>query len=244
LPEVRLQQVQLPRSHRRTVLFVHGAGGGGWEWNIWARVFATQDIVVAAPDLLPVASGLSQTRLADYSTQVRGAALAMPMPRVFVGASLGGLLALMNADIADAMVLVNPLPPAPWCSRLPVRESYPGVIPWRSDASLEGTRRSLSDADDEACLYAFRHWRDESGAVMNEALAGVSVPMPKCRVLLMASGRDDDVPDAVSLAMARDMAADTIRLPDASHVGPLLGRNAAEAASQAVAWLNGLPKPI
>lgn len=221
------------------MLFVHGAGGGGWEWNIWARVFAAEGFAVSAPDLLPMASGLSQTRLVDYSAQVRAAALALPSPRVLVGASLGGLLALMNADVADALVLVNPLPPQPWHAQLPMRESCPAVIAWRSGASLVATRRSLFDADDAACLFAFRHWRDESGVVMDEALAGVAVPTPQCRMLLMASGRDEDVPQALSLAVARGLGADVIRLPEASHVGPLLSRSATSAASQAVAWLNG-----
>lgn len=221
------------------VLFLHGAGGGGWEWNIWKRVFAAEGFVASAPDLQPLASGLAPTRLADYSSQVREAALAMPAPRVLVGASLGGLLALMNADLADALVLVNPLPPSPWHSQLPMREPFPDVIPWRSQATLAGTRRSLPDADAATCLFAFRRWRDESGAVLEQARAGVAVAPPACPCLLLASGQDEDVPQAVSLTLARDMAADVIRLPQASHVGPLLGRDAAAAAMQAVVWLNG-----
>ena len=224
------------------VLFLHGAGGGGWEWNVWARVFEAEAFAVTSADLMPSASGLSQTRLADYSRQVRDAALALPAPRVLVGASLGGLLVLMNADLADALVLVNPLPPIPWNSQFPARAAYPDVIPWRRDATLAGTRRSLFDADEASSLFAFRHWRDESGAVMNEACAGVATSVPECPVLVMASGRDDDVPDALSLALAQDLRADVIRLPNASHVGPLLGHKAAAAALQAVAWLNGRAK--
>ncbi len=224
------------------VLFLHGAGGGGWEWNVWRRVFEAEDFAVSAPDLMPLASGLSQTRLADYSRQVRDAALALPTPRVLVGASLGGLLALLNADLADALLLVNPLPPLPWTSRLPASAPYPDVIPWRQAATLAGTRRSLFDADEASSLFAFRHWRDESGAVMNEACAGVATVLPECPVLVMVSGRDDNVPAALSLALAQDLRADVIRLPHASHVGPLLGRQAAAAALQAVAWLNGRAK--
>jgi len=222
-----------------STIFIHGAGGGAWEWNVWARVFSARGFIVSAPSLAPLVSGLPQTRLIDYSQQVRDLALAIPGPRILVGASLGGLLALMNADLADALVLVNPLPPQPWHSQLPARKYYPDVIPWRHDASLAGTRRSLFDADDAACLFAFRHWRDESGRVMDEALSGMTVPIPRCRTLMMVSGYDDDVPLAASLAMAQGMGADTIRLPKASHVGPLLGRQSAIVALQAVAWLNG-----
>ena len=38
---------------RRAVVLVHGAGGGGWEWDAWARVFAAGDWRVFAPDLQP-----------------------------------------------------------------------------------------------------------------------------------------------------------------------------------------------
>ena len=51
---------------RRAVVFVHGAGGGGWEWDAWARVFAAEGWRVFAPDLQPAAEGLAATRLDDY----------------------------------------------------------------------------------------------------------------------------------------------------------------------------------
>jgi len=221
-------------------LMIHGAGGGGWEWNVWSRVFRAAGLAVSAPDLQPVASGLANTRLADYLAQMRSSVVALPSPRVLVGASLGGLLALANADIADALVLVNPLPPSPWSALLPVREKFPEVIPWRRDASLAGTRRALPDADEAACLFAFRHWRDESGAVIEEAIAGVAVAPPSCPVLMIASERDDEVPASASAVVAQAVSAEFLLLPGASHVGPLCGREAAAVASRAVAFLNNL----
>lgn len=227
----------------RDALFIHGAGGGGWEWAIWARVFAAAGFVVAAPDLRPSAAGIETTRLDDYLAQVRNAIAAMPRPRVLIGASLGGLLVASNHDLADALVLVNPLPPAPWHLHLPTHLAYSTVVPWRREASLAGTRRAMPDADDAACLFAFRHWRDESGAAMNAARDGVAVNAPGVPTLVLASERDEDVPIAVSAGLAEQWRADLIRLPGASHVGPLLGRNAGWVAAQAVAWLNGLRQP-
>ena len=92
----------------------------------------------------------------------------MPRPRVLVGASLGGLLVLDAADGADAVVLVNPLPPVPWHVDMPARD-WPDVVPWRRAARLSGTREAMPDADDATALFAFRHWRDESGTVLREA---------------------------------------------------------------------------
>ncbi|MGJ4730605.1 alpha/beta fold hydrolase [Luteimonas sp. SDU101] len=221
----------------RSVLMVHGGGGGGWEWVVWRRVFEAARLQVHAPDLQPSPRGLAQTGFDDYLAQVRAALDALPGPRAAIGASLGGLLAAACADAADAVVLVNPLPPAPWHAQLPARE-WPDVVPWQRDARLTGTRRALPDADEATALFAFRNWRDESGQAMREAHAGIQLPRPACRVLCIASMVDDDVPPALTAALARDWDASLLRAQAVSHVGPLLGRGAADCATQALHWLS------
>lgn len=221
-------------------VFVHGAGGGGWEWAVWARVFAAQGHFVLAPDLRPGPGGLATTSLDDYAAQVRewvaAARSAAPGSHVvLVGASLGGLLALMNRREAEALVLVNPMPP----DGLPGSGDVADIVPWGREASLAGTRRALPDADDLAALYAFRRWRDESGCVLRQARAGVEVADAATPVLVIASASDTDVPAARSAALAASLRASLVRVPG-SHVGPLLGRQAASVAAQAVEWLNGL----
>lgn len=223
----------------RHALLVHGAGGGAWEWNLWRGVWQAQGIETDALDLQPVPAGLAATVLRDYLVQVRAALRALPRPRALVGASLGGLLASLTSDDADALVLVNPLPPAPWHAQLPVRE-WPEVVRWQGDARLASTHRAMADADDASALFAFRHWRDESGAALREARAGVAVRKPDCPVLLVASAQDDDVPPAVVAAMADAWGASRLQTSSTSHVGPLLGRHAAAIAGQAAAWLDEL----
>lgn len=215
-------------------LWLHGAGGGSWEWNRWRPVWEAEGVRVAAPDLEPIDAGLAATALDDYAVQARAALRALPRPRAVVGASLGGLLAAMVADEADALVLVNPLPPAPFAQRMPARE-WPDTVRWRGDARLAATCRALPDADDATRLFAFRHWRDESGRVLREAQAGVEVPRPACPTLCIASLEDDDVPAALTCTLAHAWEADLMRLPT-GHVGPLLGRNAATYAHAALAW--------
>ena len=225
-------------SRIRSALMVHGGGGGGWEWNIWIGVFEAGRVRVAAPDLQPGADGLAATGLDDYAAQVRAALATLRRPRALVGASLGGLLALECAADADALVLVNPLPPAPWHAQLPRRE-WPDVIPWQRDARLTGTRRALPDADEATALFAFRHWRDESGRAMREAYAGRQLAAPACPALYVASMVDDDVPPALTAALASEHGASLLRASAVSHVGPLLGRGAAGCAGQVLAWLSG-----
>src|SRR5688572_6955084 len=221
----------------RHAVLVHGAGGGGWEWTRWRAVFAARGIDVVAPDLRPVAAGLAATGFADYVGQVADALQALPRPRALVGASLGGLLAMACTAQADALVLVNPLPPLPWSSRMPARE-WSDVVAWGRDARLESTRRALPDSDEAAALFAMRRWRDESGAVLRAARRGIEVAAPKCPVLCIASGRDEDVPAGLTVAVADAWNATLLRLPLASHVGPLLGRDAAAVAMQAAVWLS------
>lgn len=232
----------MPACPPRHLCFLHGSGGGAWEWNVWARVFAARGLHVYAPDLQPSPRGLAATTLDDYIAQARVAVDAMPRPRIVVGASLGGLLALANASQADALVLVNPLPPRPWQEALPAFSKQGDIVPWASTASLGGTRRALFDADEATCIYAFRRWRDESATVLREARAGISLPLPSCPTLMIVSGKDEDVPENVSRTFADALNARVLYLPDASHVGPLLGRSAATVAEQAVDWLNGIQK--
>ncbi len=220
-------------------LLLHGAGGGGWEWNLWRGVLAARGIRASAPDLQPVAAGIAATRLGDYRAQACAAFTALPSPRIAIGASLGGLLALDLAGQAGctAAILINPLPPSPEAAQLRRRESDPGIVPWRRDARLEGTRRHLRDADAAAAICAFRRWRDESAAVLAEAAEGITLASPACPLLVMAADGDGDVPVAASAALAERLGASLIRLPG-DHLSPLLGRAAVRAATAAVEWLN------
>jgi hypothetical protein len=146
----------------------------------------------------------------------------------------------MNAEHAHALVLINPMPPAPLNIQMPVREKYPAIIPWQSKACLQSTRRALPDSDELTCLYAFRHWRNESGAAMNAAMAGIKIKQTSCAIWVLASENDEEVPCALSINLADSLNASFIKLPETSHVGPLLGRNAAQFALQTVGHLNGI----
>jgi pimeloyl-ACP methyl ester carboxylesterase len=220
---------------------IHGAGGGAWEWNRWRAVLEAHAIAVQVMELHPVAQGLAATELQDYAVQVQTALQAVQRPRVLVGASLGGLLAAMYANRADALVLVNPLPPAPWHRRLAMR-SWDAVVPWQRNARLHSTRQAMQDADDASALWAFRHWRDESGRALNQAQAGVEVAKPNCATLFVVSGQDEDVAPEIVLEWTQAWQADRLETLANSHVGPLLGDQAQGIAAQTVAWLNRLER--
>lgn len=220
----------------RHALLVHGAGGGGWEWALWRAAFAARGIETAAPDLVPAPHGLAATTFDDYRGQVRAALETLPRPRALAGASLGGLLAAACADGADALVLVNPLPPAPWARRLPPRD-WPDVVPWGRDARLASTRHALADADPATALCAARRWGDESGAVLRAAAIGVAAPPPRCPLLCIASREDGDVPPPLTAELAAAWGGTLWQADSPSHVGPLLGTGAAALALRVAQWL-------
>lgn len=220
-------------------MLIHGAGGGAWEWNRWRGVLDAHAIAAQVLELQPAAQGLATTALQDFTAQVRTALRGLQRPRVLAGASLGGLLAAMCASEADALVLVNPLPPAPWHRRL-VTRSWDPVVPWQRNARLHSTRQAMRDADDASALWAFRRWRDESGHALSQAYAGVEIAKPDCPALFVVSRQDEDVPPEIILEWAQAWRADRLETLADSHVGPLLGRQAQAIAIQAVAWLNRL----
>lgn len=217
-------------------LAIHGAGGGAWEWTIWQRVWQAQARPFAALELMSAADGLAQTRLADYLAQARAAAQAMPRP-CLVGASLGGLIALaLAAEVdASALVLVDALPPRGVAPRPPLRVMHDDIVAWGSRRRFASTQRALPDADAAAQHYAFRRWRDESAAVLREAVEGLDIAPPRCPVLVIAAELDEAVPGEASRALAQSLDA-TFWPLRASHVGPLLGRSAAAIAARALAW--------
>ena len=234
----------IPTKNPRAI-FVHGAGGGGWEWAIWARVFGARGWGAIAPDLQPAAEGLAATRWAHYLAQVEAWCGAGRVD-LLVGASLGGLLALAAASAfrPRGLVLINPLPPRGIEVRLSRIEPYPAIVPWGRERSIEGTRRAMPDADDAACLHAFRRWRDESGAVLDAACAGIDVVAPECPLLVLSSEGDEDVAPSTGAALAARYDGRYELLRQASHVGPLLGTLAAGAATKTLAWAERLPNLV
>lgn len=220
------------------VLMVHGAGGGGWEWQRWCHVFEAAGWQVAMPDLQPCARGIAETTLGDYLDQLREQLCQAPT-HALVGASLGGLLCLALDGPATELprVLVNPLPPRPEAALLPALSEHPGIVRWGSAGRFRGTCEAMQGSASSARLFAWRRWRDESGRVLNAARAGIDAPLPSAPCLLLASEQDQDVPIEASAALALRLRASLLRLPG-DHLDPLLGDRAHQAAAHAVAWLN------
>lgn len=216
------------------VIFVHGAGGGGWEWAIWARVFEAEGWKCWAPSLEPVAVGLEATRFGDYVDQLVQWLEESQATRV-IAASLGALLALdacsRPGSTCRDLLLINPMVPAALSGR--AARDWPGVVPWGRRRPLASTRRAISMGDAATWMFAQARWRDESGAVL-KAAEGMSVPRPACRIRVTGGECDRDSPPSALQALATALAAPLELLDGADHLDALMGRPAATLARREV----------
>ncbi len=234
---------QQPAEEKPLAVMVHGAGGGGWEYDFWKPVFEKAGWEVKAHDLLPVEEGLAETTFSDYVGQVKEQAEDR-RPVVLIGASMGGILILKAAETIkpDAIVLVNSVAPAAIPQDRPYRE-VPDIIRW-ANGPLQETRDAMPDSDEKTILWAHKKWRDESGAVLKEIYRGIPAQTPACPVLVIIGEKDTDVAPEISLATAAWASADIQFYNGMSHVGPLLSTRAGEVAGSALQWINArLAKP-
>jgi pimeloyl-ACP methyl ester carboxylesterase len=220
-------------------LAIHGAGAGGWEFNLWRRRFMAAGWVFHAPDLRAL-DPLQRTTLADYRAQVAQCCASLA-PDLLIGASLGGLLALLAGPV-PRRILINPLPALPWVAQLPPQK-WPATIQWAHRHDLASTRRALGRVDSASAAFANQRWRDESGAVLSDALGGVALDQQPSRMLVIAGAQDCDIPAAVSQCMARDLGADYLEWPDAGHVDVLFGSAAQPLLDHVLDWLGDCRSP-
>lgn len=229
------------------VLFIHGAGGGSWEWQIWQRVFAAQGVSNHTLSLQPYPNenadeGFVHTTYDYYLSQVEQA-LRLTQAHIVIGASLGGLLAaeLAAASKPGALVLVAPIPKAG------ISVSKPSVPKrWAASADLLNTARALPDADAASAMCAHHQWRDESQHVLGAAYAGRAFSDYSGATLMLLAENERDLPNDALRKWAFDAAMDVQLIEGASHAGLLLGRHAATAAESVLHWLRArfLLKPL
>lgn len=214
---------------------IHGAGGGGWEYDKWRPVFQKAGWTVVARDLVPAKGGLEKTTYRDYENQVVAWCKGVKRPLVVVGASMGGGLAQTTAASVEPklLVLVGSVPPQGLTE--PRATQFPAVVKW-ANGPFEDTRVAMPDSDLKTQRWAWKRWRHESGAVMSSLNSGVDAQAPKCPSLLVWGAEDTDVPPATGEKMARQFGADLQVYARTSHVGPLMGKRATEIAGNVVTW--------
>lgn len=215
---------------------IHGAGGGGWEYDKWRPVFQRAGWTVLARDLMPAPGGLANTTYRDYEKQVIAWCSKAKRPIVVIGASMGGGLAQSTSARVKPklLVLIGSVPPQGLTEQKTT--TFPAVVKW-ANGPFEDTRVSMPDSDEATQRWAWKRWRDESGIVMSSLMGGVDAPSPTCPTLLVWGADDTDVPLATGEKMARHFGADLQVYARTSHVGPLMGKRASEIAGNVLTWI-------
>jgi hypothetical protein len=216
---------------------IHGAGGDGWEYDKWRPVFEKAGWNVVAKDLIPVHGKYESTQFDDYVDQVQS---WTPPSRklIYVGASMGGILALKAQEkrAANAVVLIDSVGPAGIGNRKPAPLN-PLVVQWANGPEKD-TEDAMPDSDIKTILWAWKRWRNESGTVMNQIHEGIQAQKPQCPVLVVLGEADTDVPHATGLSLAKWANGEVKSYPRMSHVDPLMSRRATEVAQYTVNWLS------
>lgn len=218
------------------VIMIHGAGGGGWEYDFWKPVFEKQGFPVVALDLEPTDGDYAKTTVQDYIDQLKTWVPQGQRP-VLVGASMGGILSLKVAEELDpvAIVLVNSVAPKGIAEPRPT-DDIPDIMVWK-DGPFQDTVDSMPDSDRKTQEWAHKLWRNESGQVLRALRQGLEVKKPACPVLVVIGTLDTDITPDTSQKIAAAYNADIKTYSQTSHVGPLLGRRAPEVARDVANWL-------
>ena len=184
-----------PRAH--SLLLVHGAGSGPWVFDGWPAAFPP-GLRLETVDLH---EGLdpAHATMAQYADAVARAAERLARPVVVVAWSMGGLAAMMAADCADGLVLLEASAPA----------------------EVQGVHRDVRPApgvfDPEAEYGAFPDGvraRPESSLARAERKRGISVPELRCPTLVVYG---DEYAEERGRRLVARYGAHELELPGKSH---------------------------
>lgn len=197
----------------RTLLLVHGAGSGPWVFDAWPPFFRGLSV-----ETLDLHHGLDTARatMGNYAAAIRRAASPLPRPLVLLGWSMGGLAALMAAESADALVLLEASAPGEVQGFRPEVALVPGVFDPELEygAFPEGIRA-----------------RPESALARAERKRGISVPAIACPTLVVYG---EEFPDERGRRLAEQYGARELALSGKSHWDLVLDREAIRAVAREI----------
>lgn len=240
---------------------MHGAGMDHRHFADWLIWFAREGFecyalsrrgrgVLPPPDAAGVTFG-------DYLDDTRRVLAALDRPAIFVGHSVGGLIAqkLAEEGLGIAAVLAAPLAPRDVLTFRARLRIPPSALPfWLKSfpAIVSGRPWKLGYADVERVLFnclpeaerrqAYDTFVPESGLVSREVVQGIPIDASRvrCPVLCLSGRQDAVVPVSLVRSVARKYGAD---MREYERHGHLLMREPGweTIAADVQMWLSRLP---
>lgn len=237
-------------ARRPPVILVHGAANSALVWTFWQRELAGRGWPTCAIDLRGHGRSdtldLSRVSMADYAEDVLALAGQLRERPVFMGWSMGGLVAMMAAASGPAVACVALAP------SLPAREADPSVQPRAGEFTAEEygitspdprQQPAMPDLDLEERQVALASLCRESRYARDERRRGIVIQALPCPLLVVTGSRDAQWP--ASRYEGLWLKADRLSVEGASHWGLVLSRRALARAVPAVAeWMQKVtPSP-
>lgn len=195
----------------RSLLLVHGAGSGPWVFTGWPEFFPSLRV-----ETVDLHAGLdvAGASMADYAAAIRRAAASLPRPLIVAAWSMGGLAAMMAAEQADALALLE--------------ASAPGEVQgFRED--VPATRGVFDPEREYGVFPAGMRARPESSLARAERKRGIAVPAIACPVLVVYG---DEFADERGRRLAKCYGARELALSGKSHWDLVLDRTAIAAVAR------------
>jgi pimeloyl-ACP methyl ester carboxylesterase len=228
---------------RPPIVLVHGAANSAAVWTFWQRMLAERGWASYAVDLrghgASTPCDLSRTTMQDYTDDVVSVARTFTQPPIFLGWSMGGLVAMMAAAECGARAVVGLAPSTPAAARNPDKviqhgefgpEEY-GITPDDADE-----QPAMPDLDREERAIALASLGRESRWARGERAAGIVIECMPCALLIVTGTADRQWPRERYDGMP--LPSEHLRADGSSHWGLVLNRRTlATLVPRVIEWI-------
>jgi pimeloyl-ACP methyl ester carboxylesterase len=253
-----LQSQPSQPTHKKPILFIHGAFAGAWCWEeYFLPYFASQGYPAYALSLRGHGESegienLAFTSLDNYISDVRSAVESIGAEPILVGHSMGGMIIqkYLEKYASPAAVLMNSVPPTGlWTTIFYMAWSDPmlfsqlfllqNLSPRFATPSAVKHALLSEDVDDEKLHRFFHHVQGESQRVMLDMM-GLNLPHLAFKgplpLLVLGAEKDAFLPPSVVEWTGHLYDAPSHVFPKTAHA-MMLENNWKEVADYIITWL-------
>lgn len=225
------------------VVFVHGAANSAGVWTYWQARLAEHGWQTTAINLRGHGDGtsadLSRASMWDYAADVIEIIRKYRTPPAIFGWSMGGLVAMMVAQVervAACVCLAPSMPARKMNDLVSLRTGVFGPEEYGITSKQPNDQPTMPDLDQEERTVALASLTYESRLARDERRAGIVIKSLACPLLIVTGAQDSQWPRATYKDLW--LKADFVEARGASHWGLVLSRRAlVEIVPVVSAWL-------